>query len=1315
MANSIMKMAFVINGSLGHDFTSSIGRAQEQLQKLQHTIRVNNRALDLAKKKPVITEPSAITKRAEELNNLNKKINTAHQSYRKFLHVLNKRNNAQKAFSTAKLDFFSTLQTVGPLTSAFTDAYETAANFEKAMSKVGAISLGDVKGDEYNRQLKILTDTARRLGEKTQFTATQSAEAMSYLGMAGWKTNQIIEGMPALLDLAVAGGADLARTADIISDELTAFGLGADKARHMADVFAVTITSTNTDVEKLGETMKYAAPVAYAFGASMEETAAMAGLMAGKAIKASLAGTALRTGLMRLAGPPKMAQKAMDELGLSMEDLTAEQKEAAMALKTLGIETGNTAGAQKMAIILNSLREKMAGLTDEEKTAMAAAVFGKNAAAGWLAMIDAEEGAFEKLLDSLYKSEGASARVAQRMNANAKGAATRMKSAWESLQISLMNGFLPLLADVFDTAAKAVGGISKLASEFPTLAKVAVGGSAAITGFFLAFSAANLAYHGYKFAMTGLDLWIKGIVRCNKYLQLQKLASIGLEFALGKLKTAYMFINGLFATTPIGVILLGVTALIVAGTLLYKHWDKVKTFFTNLWNSPTAKLLMFVTGPIGWLVAAVSAIIANWDTLKEYFEYFWDNPEAALFRFQNWVQESFQNAVKAGEQKWNELKAVLDKPIFATFIAPAWDSFKNAASAAFENVKAKAGAAFDGVKTTISGAIDSAVDTVMNLPGNVARAAGFAAGYLFESLTQLPGKISSLVARAGQFLSDLPQACLNAGIAFVNNLASWGTQAWNTATNFFSNLVDSTIDFLTRLPEICSEAGAAFLNRLTTWGGEAFGATVAFLTNLVKAAASFLWNLPTICMGAGRKFVSAAAQWAEDAYNSIMEWITKLPEAISNTISNAWENIKSKFSAGFTVGVSAAAQNAAPVAENAKGGIYNRGAFLTTFAEKSPEAAIPIDNSDRAKGLWLRVGRMLGMVQQPKGRTTTPVFRLPGTAPAQPSGYEPTPVMPDVSGIFGALLKKIRMPKPERTETKIPDISMPSFPEQPTPIVNTKTVLPELAPVFSPIIRAIAPAVTPIVNAMAAVPELKPVFNAVTKTPDVSVAVPTPENKQPEQKQPVFKNIIQAVADSPIVKTFVNAIADVPELIFRPEMKPVFIPQAPIVNAMAATPDVAVTSPAVTPIVNATASAPNVNVASPAAPVVNAMAATPDVNVASAMPNVAPIIQAMATTPNVTALFDPTVQGADMPDINLPDLPVQKETLIERIKEFVTSTPARTQAAPTFVVNNEFHFTGQANEKEIRDTVDRATDITAAKFRELMQQYLREERRLSYG
>ncbi|WP_418811346.1 phage tail tape measure protein [Phascolarctobacterium faecium] len=161
---------------------------------------------------------------------------------------MDRKNIADTRFGEARRSLFATAATASVVARPFISAAQTAMKFEFAMSKVGAIA--NATGPE----LTLLTQTARSLGEQTKFTATQSAEAMSYLGMAGWKTKEIVAGMPGLLNLAAAGNTDLARTADIVSDNLTAFGLSADKAQHMADVYAVTITSTNTNVEMLGET-----------------------------------------------------------------------------------------------------------------------------------------------------------------------------------------------------------------------------------------------------------------------------------------------------------------------------------------------------------------------------------------------------------------------------------------------------------------------------------------------------------------------------------------------------------------------------------------------------------------------------------------------------------------------------------------------------------------------------------------------------------------------------------------------------------------------------------------------------------------------------------------------------------------------------------------------------------------------------------------------------------------------------------------------------------------------------------------------------
>jgi len=665
MAN-IFTTAFVINGVLNSSFTSSFGRANKQIGNISKYIgqvKVAQTSLNASFLNGVIGLDQYKHSMDKYQNTLTKSIQKQAQMQR----LISNKQYANKAFVGAKNDLMGRTAAVAVFAGGLLGAIKTATGFESVMSKVGAIT--GATGSDFD----LLTQTARKLGEQTQFSAKQAAEAMTYLGMAGWKTEEIVKGMPGLLSLAAAGGTDLARTADIISDELTAFGLTAASSSHMADVFATTITNTNTDVEKLGETMKYSAPVAHAFGVSLEETAALAGIMAGSGIKASMAGTSLRAGFSRLAGPPKMAQKALDSLGMSLQDLTTEQKEAAMAMETLGIKTGNTEGASKMSIILQQLREKMQGFSNDEKIAMAKAIFGQNAFAGWLAVINSAPETFDNLVASLNNCDGAAEKVAKRMNSNAKGASIRLQSAYESLQISLANGLLPGLADLGDRFAVVTGNLSALATKFPGLVQGVTLFAAGIAALYVLEGVVGVLVTAFNAARTGVALYTETMKGCTVATKAHRWAVVAWHRSakLAAVFTkAWTIAQGIFNTVllacPIGWVLIGIAALVVAGTLLYQHWEQVKDFFTSIWDSPMAQLLLFCTGPIGILIWSVSGIIANWDTIKDYFSYLWDNPSAAIFRFTDYIKNKFTEALDWVHDKWKGISDFLSTPIFGS-------------------------------------------------------------------------------------------------------------------------------------------------------------------------------------------------------------------------------------------------------------------------------------------------------------------------------------------------------------------------------------------------------------------------------------------------------------------------------------------------------------------------------------------------------------------------------------------------------------------------------------------------------------------------
>ena len=533
----------------------------------------------------------------------------------------------------------------------------TAADFEETMSRVGAITRAT------STEMEQLTAEAKRLGRVTPFTARQSAEAMTYLGMAGWETSQILKGMPGLLNLALAGKTDLARTADIVSDDLTAFGLGAEKAQHMADVFAYTITRTNTNVEMLGETMKYAAPVAHAFGASMEETAALAGLMANGAIKASQAGTSLRMGLLRLAGPPKKASKALDELGISLSDATKGQQEAHAAIRSLGIDMKDAEGkARPMLGIVKELREKLNQLGKQDRLAMASNIFGVHASSAWLNVFDAPAEKFAQLVGEMEKADGAAAQFAKTATNNARGALTRLQSATEGVALAVGSVFLPALANAAEGASGLTSRLGEFAEKHPGLIQAVGTIGVAMAGTALAMKAAGVIYAAYTVAAAA--------------------ATAG----------TWAF-NAALLANPIGLVVVAVAGLVAAGYALYKNWDTVSAGLVAGWEQVKTTAWNFLTTLPEKAGYAVGYVVGWFRTLPDRI--------TGIFRSLDSVGQTFINsAIEWGRDAVNGLiDGFLSLPgRLRGIISNAWESAK----AGFDKGVA---AGSGGVKQNASGGI----------------------------------------------------------------------------------------------------------------------------------------------------------------------------------------------------------------------------------------------------------------------------------------------------------------------------------------------------------------------------------------------------------------------------------------------------------------------------------------------------------------------------------------------------------------------------------------------------------------------------------
>ena len=304
------------------------------------------------------------------------------------------------------------------------DTIETYKNFEAAMAQVQAIS--GATGSELDK----LTAKAKEMGATTKFTATESAEAFNYMAMAGWKTDDMLNGIEGILSLAAASGADLATTSDIVTDALTAFNMSASDAGRFSDVMAAAASNANTNVSMMGETFKYAGAMAGTLGYSIEDVALMTGLMANSGIKATMSGTALNMIFTRLSTNTGNARDALSDLGIEYFDSAGK--------------------ARDLSDVIEELRAATAGMNDEQKSSLANTIAGTQAQKGLLAILNASEADYKKLQDAIENADGAAAAMADTMMDNLQGSITLLQSAVDGVKISFGERLSPYVRSLAD-------------------------------------------------------------------------------------------------------------------------------------------------------------------------------------------------------------------------------------------------------------------------------------------------------------------------------------------------------------------------------------------------------------------------------------------------------------------------------------------------------------------------------------------------------------------------------------------------------------------------------------------------------------------------------------------------------------------------------------------------------------------------------------------------------------------------------------------------------------------------------------------------
>jgi TP901 family phage tail tape measure protein len=448
-----------------------------------------------------------------------------------------------------------------PIGLAGAGIIRAAVNFQKSMNRVGALTRTIVEG-KVAPAFDKLTEKAKMLGRTTAFSASEVADAMGFLAQAGFKTNEILAAIGPTLDLAAASNTGLAETADIASNIMGAFGIKAKEMTRVADVLSLTTATSNVNMEQLAETMKFAGPIASKFGASLEETAALAGLLGNVGIQGSQAGTALKNMFLKLTNPSKKARGFLNKFGISIADQNGKIKSAIKIFQELAPVIGKLPQAAQLPL-LNEL-------------------FGLRGIAGGAELITQAmkkgKRPIEAFTKTLGKSTGVAKDMANTLLRGAPGAIKRMTSALEGLALAIADsGLIEWFTQVVMKLTKTFSSLSTTSKKFLKFATI-IAIVVAVLGPFLIVIGSIVSAIGPLISAIG---FLKaGFIFIIPLLKGALIPLLGvLKFAILAVGKALLFL----VANPVGAVIAAVGLLIIGSILLIKNWGKVKEFFINLW------------------------------------------------------------------------------------------------------------------------------------------------------------------------------------------------------------------------------------------------------------------------------------------------------------------------------------------------------------------------------------------------------------------------------------------------------------------------------------------------------------------------------------------------------------------------------------------------------------------------------------------------------------------------------------------------------------------------------------------------------------
>ena len=650
------------------------------------------------------------------------------------------------------------LPVTGVVAGLGTAAVKTAADFDSAMSKVAAVS--GATGADFDA----LRDKAREMGSKTKFSASEAAEAMNYMAMAGWKTEDMLEGIEGVMNLAAASGEDLATTSDIVTDALTAFGLSASDSGHFADILAAASSNANTNVSMMGETFKYCAPIAGALGFSAEDTAEAIGLMANAGIKGSQAGTALRTIMNNLSGDVKIC-------GSSIGEVT--------------VATTNADGSMRdLSDILGDCRTAFAGLTESEKAQAAESLVGKNAMSGFLALMNAGEGDIDKLSSAIANCDGTAAGMAETMQDNLAGQLTILKSQLQELAISFGELLMPAIRTIVGWIQKFVDWLNSM-DEGTRKVIVTIALVAAAIGPILIIVGKVISAVGTIMTLV------------------PKLAGV-----INAAKGVFAAFNAVCAANPYVLIIAAIVALVAAFIYLWNNCEEFRQFWIDLWESIKEIAVAVWEALKEFFTAAWEAIkttaVTVWNAIKDFFTGLWEGIKNIFTTVVNAISTFLTNAWNAIKNTvttvfnaiktffttiWNGIKSVITTVVTAisTFLSTAWNGIKTAITTVLNAIKSVVTTVWNGIKTTITSIVNGIKNAVTTAWNNIKSAVSNAANAIKNAVSNAFNAMLNGIKNVCGNIYGAVKSGFDKAINFVKNLAS---EAFQWGADFIGGIVN---------------------------------------------------------------------------------------------------------------------------------------------------------------------------------------------------------------------------------------------------------------------------------------------------------------------------------------------------------------------------------------------------------------------------------------------------------------------------------------------------------------------------------------------